>query len=136
LVTIRPGKAFENLTEESREKINFDNFFRPAGFPILDVMPQDITFPLKYFIAQVLTLFHQHRMSVSQDAARRKFNVHFDHSGCCTARFLAHEMAKLRGKRVGHPLYSPDLAIYNFYLFSHRKDKLTGFHADQDAELL
>jgi hypothetical protein len=45
-------------------------FFSPNGFRIIDVMPQDITFTAKYFIAQVLTPLHQHRMSVLQDAAR------------------------------------------------------------------
>jgi hypothetical protein len=41
--------------------------FSPAGFPIIDVMPHDITFTAEYFIGQLLTRLHQHRMSLSQD---------------------------------------------------------------------
>jgi hypothetical protein len=45
-------------------------------------------------------------------------------------------MGKFPCKRGAHPPYSPDLAISDFYLFSGLKDKLAGFHADDDAELL
>jgi hypothetical protein len=45
-------------------------------------------------------------------------------------------MRKFRCKRGAHPPYSDDLAIHDFYLFSDLKDKLAGFHADHDAELL
>jgi hypothetical protein len=32
--------------------------------------------------------------------------------------------------------YSPDIAICEFDFFSRLKDKLAGFHADDDAKLL
>jgi hypothetical protein len=51
-------------------------------------------------------------------------------------RSVTDEMAKLRCKRGAHPPDSPDLAICDFYLFSRLKDKLAGFHADDDAKLL
>jgi hypothetical protein len=54
--------------------------FSFAGFPIIDVTPQDITFTAVYFIVQVLTPLHQDRMSPSQDAAWRRFNLNFDNS--------------------------------------------------------
>jgi hypothetical protein len=52
------------------------------------------------------------------------------------ARFAINQMAKLRCKRVAHPPYSPDLAICEFYLFPCLKDKLAGFHADEDVAFL
>jgi hypothetical protein len=36
----------------------------------------------------------------------------------------------------GHPPYSLGLAICDFDLLSRRKDKLAGFHADDNTELL
>jgi hypothetical protein len=45
-------------------------FFSPAGFLDYKCDAQDITFTAEYFIAQVLTPLHQHRTSLSQDAAR------------------------------------------------------------------
>jgi hypothetical protein len=45
-------------------------------------------------------------------------------------------MVKLRCKRGTDSPYSPDVAIGDFYLFSCPKDKVAGFHADDDAELL
>jgi hypothetical protein len=35
-------------------------------------------------------------------------------------------MARLRCRRVPHPPYSPDLAICDFYLFGHLKERLAG----------
>jgi hypothetical protein len=96
-------------------------FFSPAGLHIGDDMPQEITVTLEYFIPHFLTLLHQHKMSLSQDAARRKLNLHVDDSRC---------------KRVAHPPYFHDLAIRDFCLFSRRKDKRAGFHADKDTEVL
>jgi hypothetical protein len=87
-------------------------------------------------MAQVLTPIHQSRRSLSQDAVRWEGNQHFDDSRCHTARSVTDEMAKLLRKRGAHPRYSPDLAVCDFYLFSGLKDKLTGFHADDDTELL
>jgi hypothetical protein len=75
-------------------------------------------------------------MSLSQDAAQWKVNLHFDNSRCNIARSVTDEMTKLRCKRVAYPTYSPDRAIYDFYLFSRLKDKLVGLHADDNAELL
>jgi hypothetical protein len=75
-------------------------------------------------------------MSLSQDAARRNVNLHFDNSRFHTAWSVTDTMAKLRCKRVAHPAYSSDMAICDFYLFSRGKDKLVGFHADDHAQLL
>jgi hypothetical protein len=99
-------------------------------------MPQGITFAVEHFIAQVLTLLHQLRMSLSHNAARRTLNLHFANSRCPTARSVVDEIAKLQCKRVAPPPYSSDLAIRDFYLFSPRKDKFAGFHGDNKAGLL
>jgi hypothetical protein len=87
-------------------------------------------------MAQALSPFHQQRISPSQDAARRKLNLHFGNSPGQTAQSFTDEMAKLRYKLTMCPPYSLDLAICDFYLFSRLKDKLAGFHADDDAEFL
>jgi hypothetical protein len=110
--------------------------FSPTGFLDHRCDAQDIAFTVEYFIVQVLTPLHQHRMSLSEDAARRRLNLHFDNSGCHTVPFVIDKMAKLRCKRVAYPPYFHDLAICDFYLFSRQKNKLAGFHADDDAELL
>jgi hypothetical protein len=99
-------------------------------------MPQDITLTAENFIAQLITPFHQDRMLLSQDAARRKPDLHFDNSRCHAVRSIIDEMAKLRCERLAHPAYSPDITLCDFYLFSCRKDTLAGFHTDADAELL
>jgi hypothetical protein len=110
--------------------------FSPAEFLIIDVRLQDITFVAEYFIARVLPPLHQHRRSPSQDVARQKHNLHFGNSRCHTTWSVMDEMAKLRCKPVAHSLYSPDLAICDFSLFSRLKDKHAGFHADDDAKRL
>jgi epoxyqueuosine reductase QueG len=99
-------------------------------------MPQDITFAAEYFIVQVLTPFHQNRMSLSQNAARQEPNLHFDNSECQTAQSVADEMAKLRSKRGVHLPYSHNRAICDFCLFSCPKDQFAGLHAHGDAEFL
>jgi hypothetical protein len=44
-------------------------------------------------------------------------------------------MTRLNCKRVPHPLYSSDLAIADFYLFSVLKQKLPGIDVSDDEEL-
>jgi histone-lysine N-methyltransferase SETMAR len=140
-----PTGSWSTLDQEIPQRIGqtigskksmFIKGFSPAEFPMIDVMPQDIAFTAEYFIAHVSTPLHQHRMLLSQDATRRKLNLYFDNSRCHTARSVTDEIAKLSCKRVAHLPYPPDLAICDFYLFLRLKDKLTGFHADDDAELL
>jgi hypothetical protein len=53
-------------------------FFSPAELHIGDTMPQEITVTAGHFIPHVLTLLHQHILSLSQDAAQRKLNLHVD----------------------------------------------------------
>jgi hypothetical protein len=108
----------------------------PALLAKIDVMPQHITFPAEYLIAQVLSSLHRYRISLSQDAARGKLHLPFENSRCHTARSVTDEMAKLRCKRGAHPPYSPDVALRDISLFSRVKDHLAGFHANDDAELL
>jgi hypothetical protein len=81
-------------------------FCSPVRFPMRDMILQDITFTAECFVAQVLTPLHHHKMSLSQDTARRKLNLHFDNSQCHTIRSVTDEMVKLRCKRVAHPSYS------------------------------
>jgi hypothetical protein len=132
-VTTRPGDASENSTEISAKK-SILTIFSLAGFLILDVMPQHIIFTAEYFITQILTQFHQHRMSLLQDATWRKFNLHFDNSQWHIARSVTDEMIKWWCKQIAHHPYSPDLAIRDFHLFSHLKDKLACFHVDDYAK--
>jgi hypothetical protein len=136
LVTTRARDASENSRGDRGEKIDVDRFFSLAGLPITGVMPRDISFIAEYFNAHVLTPLHQHNMSLSQDAVRRKRNLLFTHSRCHDARSVTDEMAKLRRKRVAHRPDVPDPAICDFCMFSGLSDKLAGFYADNDAELL
>jgi hypothetical protein len=39
-------------------------------------------------------------------------------------------------KQAPHPLYSPDLAPSDFFLFGHVKGKLIGYHVETPSELL
>jgi hypothetical protein len=43
--------------------------FSPSEFPIIDAMPQDIAFPVEYFIVHALRPLPQRRMSLGHDAA-------------------------------------------------------------------
>jgi hypothetical protein len=136
LVTTRSGDYSENSIDDRREQINIDRFFNPAGFPMIDVMPQNLIFSAEYFIEHVLTPFRQHSMSPSQDAARRNPNLRIDNSRCHAARSATDEMAKLPCRRAAHPLDSLDLGISDFCLFSRLKHKLFPYHAHGDRRLL
>jgi hypothetical protein len=75
-------------------------------------------------------------MSLSQDAARRKPDLHFDQSRCHMVRSVPDEMATLQCKRVAHPPYFRDLAICELYLLSRLKNNVAGSHADDEADVL
>jgi hypothetical protein len=71
LVIPRPGDASENSTDDRHEKIEVGRFIQRYSIPYSRLMCQYITFIAEYFIVQVLTPFHQHRISLSQDMAPR-----------------------------------------------------------------
>jgi hypothetical protein len=128
-------RCVREFDRRSAPKLDVHSFFSPVGFPIIDVMPQDIRFIAQYFITHVLTQLHQHWMLLSQDAVRETW-ICFDNSHCHAASSVIDEMNKLRCRRVAHPPYSPDVTICAFCLFSRRENNLACFHTDEEPELL
>jgi hypothetical protein len=90
-------------------------FLNPNHFAIVDLLPQHTNFTPGYFVARVvIPLANQHHQQ-ARDVARRKLRLHFDNSRCQTTATVTAEMPGLRCVRIPHSVYSPDLAICDFW---------------------
>jgi hypothetical protein len=62
--------------------------------------------------------------------------VHFDNACPHTAKMSKDYINLNRMKQTPHPLYSPDLASSDFFLFGYVKVKLMEYRAETPSELL
>jgi hypothetical protein len=109
--------------------------FNPNGFATMDLLPQGDRFTARYFIDPISKPLSQEHAMKLVDIAGISLRSYFANSRCHTTKIVSEEMICLKGKRVPHPPYSPDLAIANFYLFGVLKRKLQGIDARDDEEL-
>jgi hypothetical protein len=95
----------------------FTNFFNPHAFFIMDILPKDDYFTVRYFINNVIVPFAQNYSTKSGDISRRRLQIYFDNSRCHIVTIVQKQMDILWCKQILHPLYSPDFVITDFYKF-------------------
>jgi hypothetical protein len=135
LVESGRGTPRRGLSNDRRRDINVDSFLNPNSFAIVDYLPQGDSFTGQYFTDQILKSLGQEYSAKSAEIARRSFRLHFDNSRCHTAKIVSEEMTRLKCKSMPYPLYSPDMAIADFYLLGFLKQKLHGIDISDDEKL-
>jgi hypothetical protein len=102
---------------------------------LITVLEKGRKFTAGYYIAEILEPLSQWR-SIEAAGNARKLLVHADNGRQHIAKLSTQYFNKDRMKSAPHPLYSPDLALSDFYLFGHVKRCLAGVSFEDADQLL
>jgi hypothetical protein len=77
-------------------------FFNPSSFALVDLLPENESFPSAYFIGHLLHPLVQLHASAAGDNSRRKLQLqlHFDDSAGDTSHAIVEKMVRLGCRRV------------------------------------
>ncbi|GFR75161.1 transposase [Elysia marginata] len=119
---------------QSRKRM-FTVFFNYSGALVVDMLPQDTTMTATYYaqnmLSQVKSAINDQRPKVSTS---RTLLLH-DNSGPNKARATTQSLRELEIRVLSHPAYSPDLALYDFWLLTVLKNRLAGQKFDRIQDL-
>jgi transposase len=102
------------------------------GFPLIVTLPKGCTFNAEYYRDNILAALTQFQPGDNG----RKLIVHADNAKAHTAQ-KCRTFCEENGLRlVLHPLYSPNLAPSDFFLFGYVKERLTEIVFPSYEELL
>jgi hypothetical protein len=112
--------------------------WNPSGFHLISILPNGCKFNNNYYRREILEPLSEWRCAQASDTNRnRKLIVHADNAGPHTYTAAASKtvIEENRLERTIHPPYSQDLALSDFYLFSHVKHWLRGQSVEMANEL-
>jgi hypothetical protein len=89
-----------------------------SGFHLIRILPNGCKFKNNYYQRKILEPFSEWRREQAGGASRQLI-VHADNPRPHTAAASQKFMEENGLERAIHPPYSPDLASFDFYLFSH-----------------
>jgi hypothetical protein len=101
------------------------------GFHVVDLMTSQRSFNSEYFMSHVLAPMVAKVFTRERSPHTRRLQLHLDncriHFSKATEQFITENHIG----RVPHPLYNPNLAPSDFWLFGHVKTSLTGQTFDE-----
>jgi hypothetical protein len=96
--------------------------WNPLEFPLLDVLPKGNTFNAEYYRANILTELLPLRPPVNG----RRSVIHADNAKPHAGRKRRAFCEENRLRPAVHQSYSPDFALFDFFLFGHIRHYLQG----------
>jgi hypothetical protein len=102
---------------------------------LIKVLEKGRKFSAGYYIAEILEPLSQWR-SIEAAGNERKLLVHADNARPHTTKLSTQYFNENRMKSAPRPLYSPDLAPSDFYLFGYVKRCLAGLSFEDADQLL
>ncbi|GFR86300.1 transposase [Elysia marginata] len=115
---------------QSRKRM-FTVFFNYSGPLEVDMLPQDTTMTATYYVqnmlSQVKSAINEQRPKVSTS---RTLLLHYN-AGPHKARATTQSLRELGIRILSHPAYSPDLALYDFWLLTILNNRLAGQKFDR-----
>jgi histone-lysine N-methyltransferase SETMAR len=109
--------------------------WNPRWFHLIKVLEKGRKFNAGYYIAEILELLSQWH-SIEAADNQRKLLMHMNDVRPHTAKLSTQYFNENRMKSAPHPLYSPDLAPSDFYLFGYVKRCLAGLSFEDADQLL
>jgi hypothetical protein len=110
-------------------------FWNSTGLYVFDCFPEDSSFNAAYFIDYILSKIEKLpdvRMAASQ---KQKFIFHMDDSPINCSKDVMERIKAVLLELAHHPLYSPDLAPSDFFLFGYIKQKISVMNSVLQASL-
>jgi histone-lysine N-methyltransferase SETMAR len=124
----------EWITVQSR-KMMVTIVWNPRGFYRIVALPKGMKFDADDDISHIFDPLAEWRRS-QVGGSDRRLHVHANNARPNTAKKVAKFLACNGMKRAPHPLYSPDLAPCEFYLFRYIKSRLAGASFKDPDQLL
>ena len=125
----------EFLVRKSAEKFLSSNFWDQDGILLIGYLPKGQTMNAEYYSSLLVQL-----KDISKEKRRGKITngVLFLHENAPAHRALPNQMKLiyLDFHSLDHPPYSPDLAPWDYHLFSGLKKLLKGRYFSSDAEVI
>jgi hypothetical protein len=97
--------------------------WNPSGFHVVDVLPKEQKLNTEYYTSVILQPFVAWRQA-QVIGPERKFIIHADDPKHRTAKVRLTFFEQNSLKMALYPLYSPDIATYDFFLFENVKKLL------------
>jgi hypothetical protein len=131
------GSLMQRFLKESRTlsntKSDAHHSLEPWRFPLGQYPAKGFKFNASYYVTQILEPLSKWRRT-QIGRTNRKLIVHADHARPLTEKMTSQFVEQNSMQRAPHPAYSPDLALFDFYLFGDVKQRLLGCQfADQDS---
>jgi hypothetical protein len=109
--------------------------WNPGRFHLTKVLEIGRKFNAGYYIAEILEPLSQWR-SIEAAGNKQKLLMHADNAHPHTAKLSAHYFNENRMNSALHPLYAPNLAPSDFYLFGYVKRCLAGLSFEDADQIL
>jgi histone-lysine N-methyltransferase SETMAR len=106
--------------------------WNPHGFHLVSVLPKGQKWTSQFYIDHILPEI----CTLREPGTQRKVVVHADNAKPHVAKRVKQFMDDNGLRTASHPLYSPDLAPSDFFLFGHVKTALRGTVFENAEELL
>jgi hypothetical protein len=109
--------------------------WNPDGFHLIKTVPKGMKFNSTYYIHEILIPlldWYKARFGMAQ----QNLVIQADNARPHIAKVASDFCEENEITVAPHPLYSPDLALSDFYLFGFLKDRLKGSVYDEPDELL
>jgi hypothetical protein len=118
------NKFSPNTYHDSIQNVDGHIVWNRSGFHLLCVLPSRCTFNSSYYRREILEQLSEWQREQAGGAGRKLIVQPTTHGQSTSAHTAAASQGFMKGnglERVIHPLYSPDLAPSDLYLFSHVK---------------
>lgn len=135
---IKPGDKPPNRISKSLliQKIMITIFWSKSGIQVLDALDQGNKMNSAYFIEKVLKPLTRSKLYLQAKKQKQKYILHMDnskvHRSSETTQFLASHSISI----APHPVYSPDLAGSDFFLFGALKGNNQNLEFTSPDEIL
>jgi hypothetical protein len=113
----------------------FTVVWNPLGFHVIDKLPTGAKMNSDYFTTNILGPLEQKVFPTGRNPHTKQLTIQLDNCSIHTSRTTEEYIREHNIIRLQHPLYSPDLAPSDFYLFPTIKEKLKDIQTVDEEDL-
>ena len=110
-------------------------FFGYRGIVLIKILPNGKRFNSQYMVEEILPSLKQKVLKFRPKSGLKGIKLHLDNAKAHNSKLTMQEISNYNIMRIPHPVYSPDIAPFHFWLFGKLKEYLKGKRLDNENEL-